>query len=126
LVPYLEGGESMVKSKVVQPDEIKWEPHPQLANAKVSYLLSKRDENADLTCLLVNIPAGTEVEKHIHENSDDIVYVVKGKGKMWIDQLGEFPMVPGAFVRIPKDVLHQPRDIEEDMLVYDVFYPYLA
>ncbi len=116
----------MEKSKVVQPDEIKWEPHPQLANAKVSYLLSNRDERADLTCLLVRLPAGTEVGKHIHENSDDIVYVVKGKGKMWIDMVGEMPMVPGAFFRIPKGVLHQPRDIEEDLLVYDVFYPYLA
>jgi quercetin dioxygenase-like cupin family protein len=116
----------MEKSKVVQPDEIKWEPHPQLANARVAYLLSKRDENADLTCLLVHLPVGTEVEKHIHENSDDIIYVVKGKGKMWIDQVGEVPMVEGAFIRIPKGVLHQPHDIEEDILAYDVFYPYLA
>lgn len=116
----------MEKSKVIQPDKIKWEPHPQLANAKVSYFLSKRDENADLTCLLVRLPAGSQVEKHIHENSDDIIYVVKGKAKMWIDQIGDVPLVEGAFIRIPKGVLHQPHDIEEDMLIYDVFYPYLV
>ena len=116
----------MEKSKVIQPDKIKWEPHPQLASAKVSYFLSKRDENADLTCLLVRLPAGSQVEKHIHENSDDIIYVVKGKAKMWIDQIGDVPLVEGAFIRIPKGVLHQPHDIEEDMLLYDVFYPYIA
>ena len=72
----------MEKSKVLKPNEINWEPHPQLANAKVAYLLSQRDEKADLTCLLVHLPAGTEVEKHTHDDSDDIVYVVKGKGKI--------------------------------------------
>lgn len=122
----LKGGQPMEEIKIVQPEEINWEPHPQLANAEVSYLLSKRDENADLTCLLVHLPLGIEVEKHIHENSDDIIYVVKGKAKMWIDQVGDVPMVGGAFIRIPKGVLHQPHDIEEDILAYDVFYPFLA
>lgn len=116
----------MEKSKIVQPDQIKWEPHPQLAEAKVSYLLSHRDENADLTCLLVHLQAGAEVEKHTHDNSDDIIYVLKGKGKMWIDGVGDVSIEKGAFIRIPKGVLHQPHDIEEDVLAYDVFYPFLA
>jgi len=116
----------MEKSKVVQPDEIKWEPHPQLENAKVGYLLSNRDDKADITCMLVHLPVGTEVEKHKHEYSDDILYVVKGKAKLWIENVGDVPMKEGAFVRIPKGVMHQPHDIEEDVLVYDVFYPFLA
>ena len=112
--------------KIVQPDEINWEPHPQLAEARVAYLLSNRDEQAGLTCLLVSLPVGIKVEKHVHENSDDIIYVLKGKAKMWIDGIGEVPMAEGAFVRIPKGVAHQPRDIEEDVVAYDVFYPFLA
>lgn len=116
----------MEKSKIIQHEDIKWEPHPQLANAKVAYLLSKRDENMDLTCVLVHLPPGTKVEKHSHDNSDDIVYVVKGKAKMWIDQIGDVPMHEGTFLRIPKGVLHQPYDIEEDFIAYDVFYPFLA
>lgn len=116
----------MEKGKIVQPDEVKWEPHPQLKDAKVAYLLSKRDENVDLTCFLVHVPAGTKVEKHIHENSDDIIYVLKGRAKMWIDGMGHLPMVEGTFIRVPKGVLHQPYDIEEDLIAYDVFYPFLA
>lgn len=97
-----------------------------MVNAKVAYLLSSRDEWSGLTCLLVHLPARTQVEKRTHDNSDDIVYVVKGKGKMWIDEGGDVPMVEGTFIRIPKGVLHQPRDIEEDPIAYDVFYPFLA
>ncbi len=121
-----EGGQQMEKSKIVQSDEVKWEPHPQLEKAKVGYLLSNRDENVDLTCLLVHLPVGTEVPKHIHENSDDIIYVLKGKATMWIDEIGDLPMVEGSFFRIPKGVLHQPHSVEEDLLAYDVFYPFLA
>lgn len=116
----------MEKSKIIQSEEVQWEPHPQLANAKVGYLLSNRDENMDLTCVLVHLPPGTEVEKHSHENSDDIIYVIKGKAKMWIDQIGDIQMREGTFLRIPKGVLHQPYDIEEDFIAYDVFYPFLA
>jgi quercetin dioxygenase-like cupin family protein len=116
----------MEKSKVIQPHEIKWKPHPQLANAKVAYLLSKREEKVDLPCFLVHLPVGTEVERHIHENSDDMIYVIKGKAKLWVDQVGDVPMVEGTFVRIPKGVLHQPHDIEEDLIAYDVFCPFLV
>jgi quercetin dioxygenase-like cupin family protein len=116
----------MEKGKAVQPDQARWEPHPQLKDVKVSYFLSHKDDQTDLTCLLVRSPKGSRIEKHVHENSDDIIFVVKGKATMWIDGLGDSSMVPGSFFRIPKGVLHHPHDIEEDLLIYDVFYPYLA
>jgi quercetin dioxygenase-like cupin family protein len=111
--------------KIVQPDDVNWEPHPQLARAKVAYLVSHRDENMDLTCMLVHLPLGTIVERHTHE-CDDIIYVVKGKAMMWVDGIGDVQLVEGSFLRIPKGVAHQPHSIEEDFIAYDVFYPFLA
>mgnify|MGYP001054387882 CR=1 FL=1 len=116
----------MGKAKAIQPDEARWVPHPQLKDVKVSYFLSNREDKTDMTCLLVQSPKGSRIERHAHENSDDIIFVIKGKATMWIDGLGDSPMVPGSFFRIPKGVLHHPHDIEEDLLIYDVFYPYLA
>jgi quercetin dioxygenase-like cupin family protein len=116
----------MGKAKAVQPKDAKWEPHPQLKDVKVAHLLSNRDDNTDLTCLLVQVPKGSHVDKHIHENSDDIIFVIKGKATIWIDGMGDLPMVPGSFFRVPKGVLHHPHDIEEDLVLFDVFYPYLA
>lgn len=115
----------MEKPKIVHKDDVQWEPHPQLTDAKVAMLLSNRDENMDLTIMLVSLPAGTEVERHVHD-CDDIIYVVKGKAKLWIDGIGDVPMNTGTFVRIPKGTQHQPHDIEEDLIAYDVFYPFLA
>jgi quercetin dioxygenase-like cupin family protein len=116
---------AMEKPKIVQKEDLKWEPHPQLATAKVAYLVSRRDENMDLTCMLVSLPVGTQVPKHTHE-CDDIIYVLKGKAKIWVDGVGDVPAAEGTFVRIPKGVHHQPHSIEEDFVAYDVFYPFLA
>jgi quercetin dioxygenase-like cupin family protein len=115
----------MEKPKIIQNQDLKWEPHPQLAGVEVSYLVSHRDENMDITCMLVRLPQGAQVPKHTHE-CDDIIYVLKGKGKIWIEGIGDVPMSEGSFVRVPKGVLHQPHSGEEGMVVYDVFYPFLA
>lgn len=116
----------MSGKKVVQEHELSWEPHPQLKSAQVAHLLSNRADGADLTIMLVSLPRGIQVEKHTHDGSDDIVYVLRGKGKMWIEGVGDVPLEIGTFVRIPKGVLHQPHAIEEDMVAYDVFYPSLV
>jgi quercetin dioxygenase-like cupin family protein len=93
---------------------------------KILGVWAYKDDRTDLTCLLVRSPKGSRIDKHEHKNSDDIIFVIKGKATMWIDGLGDSPMVPGSFFRIPKGVRHHPHDIEEDLLIYDVFYPYLA
>jgi hypothetical protein len=33
--------------KIVEREEVKWEPHPQLATTKAAYLLSLRDEKTE-------------------------------------------------------------------------------
>lgn len=116
----------MENYKLIQPGERKWDPHPQLPGVEVSYLLSKRADNVNITSALVHLPVGSKVDRHLHENSDDIIYVLKGKAKMWIDGIGDVPLVTGTFLRIPKGTMHQPHDVEEDLIAYDVWYPALV
>ena len=102
------------------------EPHPRLPGVEVVYFMSKRDDKADITCALVHLPAGSQVEKHLHENSDDIIYVLQGEAKMWVEGTGDIPSVAGSFLRIPKGTWHQPHEKEEDFIAYDVWFPALA
>ena len=112
--------------KLIRPEERIWDSHPQLHGAHVSYLLSKRGDQVDITCALVHLLVGSKVEKHVHENSDDIIYVLKGKAKMWVDGIGDVPLVTGTFLRIPKGTMHQPHDVEEDLIAHDIWYPALV
>lgn len=114
------------QAKVIQPADMKWNPHPKFAGVEITYLLSKKEDNMDVTCTIVHWQVGAKFEKHIHENSDDIIYVLKGRAKVWIDGVGDVPLLPGSFVRIPKGVLHEPHDVEEDFIAHDMWFPALS
>ncbi|MGO9612395.1 MAG: cupin domain-containing protein [Dissulfurispiraceae bacterium] len=109
--------------KAIDFPEAKWEPHPQLPGVDVAYLLSNQNDAVNITCALVHLQAGSAPAKHSHKNSDDILYVLTGKTKMWVEGYGDVPLDPGTFLRTPKGTLHQPHDIEEDSIAYDVWYP---
>lgn len=109
--------------KVINLPEAEWVPHPQLPGVKVAYLVSQRSDAVDITCAFVHLQAGSTPARHSHELSDDILYVLTGKAKMWVEGHGDVQLKEGTFLRIPKGTLHQPHDIEEDIIAYDVWYP---
>ncbi len=115
----------MEQLKLIQADQVSWEPHPQFENVEVASLLSNRDDRMDLSIMLVRLPPGTVVEKHVHD-CDDIAYVIRGRGSIWIEGVGDRPMTEGSFVRIPKGVQHFVHDVEEELFIYDMFYPFLV
>ncbi len=106
----------MESPKVIDFSEAKWEPHPQLPGIEVAYLVSNRSDAIGITCAFVRLRARATPAKHSHERSDDILFVLKGKAKMWIDGYGDVLLNEGTFLRIPKGILHQPHDIEEDII----------
>ncbi|MCG6973848.1 MAG: cupin domain-containing protein, partial [Desulfobacterales bacterium] len=62
---------------------------------------------------------------HIHDKQDDILYPLKGKAVMWVEDVGEFTLEPGLIVRVPQGKKHKITDVVEELLVYDVFSPAL-
>jgi quercetin dioxygenase-like cupin family protein len=104
-------------------EEIKWAAHPTFKGVEIAYLLTKKDDGVDVTEALVHWHIGAEIPRHIHEGSDDILYILQGKAKMWIENVGEVPLVAGSFVRIPMGVLHQPHDVEEEVIAHDTWFP---
>lgn len=107
-------------------ENAQWTPHPMFKGVEVCYLVTKKTNGLDITMALVRLPVGSLPERHIHENSDDIIYVLEGRGSMWVDGQGDIPLQKGDFLRIPKGVEHQPRNIEQDLLLYNVWFPSLA
>jgi quercetin dioxygenase-like cupin family protein len=106
-------------------DSISWLPHPTAAGVRIKPIISQKEHGLDVTCMLVDIPAGKEVPEHIHETQDDILYPLHGKGVMWVDGDGDFSLEPGLIVKVPKGTKHKITDVTEDLLLYDVFCPAL-
>ena len=106
-------------------DTISWLPHPTATGVRIKPMISQKDYGLDVTCMLVDIPAGKEVPEHIHETQDDILYPLHGKAVMWVDGEGDFSLEPGLIVKVPKGTKHKITDVTEDLLLYDVFCPAL-
>jgi quercetin dioxygenase-like cupin family protein len=103
--------------------DIPEEPHPFLKGITMKTLLSQRDDNASATCIIVRCPAGSEIEEHVHEGQDDIVFVLEGEATMWIDGVGELALSPGTFVAVTRGKSHRTYSVKKDLLIYDVFTP---
>lgn len=106
-------------------ETISWQPHPTAEGVSIKPLVSKKKENTNVTCMLVQVPKGKEVSEHIHQEQDDILFPLKGNATMWVDGNGSFSLEPGVIVRVPRGTKHKIIEIKEDLLIYNVFYPCL-
>lgn len=111
--------------KLVQPEQYNWQHHPSLQGAELAYLLSEENDAADLTCALVHLAKTTPAQAHCHEASDDILFVLRGNGQMWVEGSGDIALHAGVFLRIPKGCRHYPHSITEDVHLYNVWSPAL-
>lgn len=102
--------------------DVEWAPHPFLP-IQIKSFLSRKDDRGDITIFLVKIPAGKEIPVHVHETQEDIIFILAGRAKMWIDGVGDFDIEKGTFIRVPKNTQHRIYSVTEDILNYDVFTP---
>ncbi len=105
--------------------DLEWTPHPSLP-IEMKVFLDRKNDGADLTCFLVRLPKGREIPEHVHETQEDILFILEGKAKMWVDGLGDFDIEKGSFIRVPKNTKHRIYDVSADLLNYDVFVPPLV
>ncbi|HZK17977.1 MAG TPA: cupin domain-containing protein [Clostridia bacterium] len=108
---------------ILKTEDVKWVKHPKFEGVSYKPFLTKKEHNSDITCMLVKTPKGVVIPEHIHEGIEDIIYPIKGKGKIFIEGKGTFSMEPGVWIRVPKDTPHYVFDVEETLIVYDVFNP---
>ena len=110
---------------VRETEQLEWQPHPKVAGVEIKVLVSQGAHGADVTCMLVRISRGLEVPEHTHDRSDDILYPLSGRARMWVEGSGDFVLAPGVIVRVPQGTRHRIFDVSEDLLLYDVFWPAL-
>lgn len=106
---------------VIKVDKVNWEDHPFLP-IQIKKLITKEHDNADVTIIIAKLPKGQTIPEHVHEESDDILFPLEGKGIIRIEGAGEFSLAPGILVRVPMNTKHQVT-AEEDLLYFDVFAP---
>jgi quercetin dioxygenase-like cupin family protein len=103
--------------------KISWRPHPIAEGVKIKPLVTKSEDDLNVTCILVSIPVGSEIPEHIHAEQADILYPIQGQAAIYVEGTGTFSLKPGIIVRVPKGIKHKIFNVTEEMLIYDVFQP---
>ncbi|MEA3470611.1 MAG: cupin domain-containing protein [Thermodesulfobacteriota bacterium] len=105
-------------------ENLPWEDHPSVKNVSIKKMITREQFGEESpSIIMVKIPARVEVPEHIHEKSEDILFILFGRGTMWIDEIGEVTLQKGTVVCIPRNTKHRIFDVSEELLVYDVFSP---
>lgn len=104
-------------------DGLTWAPHPIAEGVKIKPLVTKKDHDLNVSCILVKVPAGIDIPEHIHDKQVDILYPLSGSAEMYVEGAGNFPLEPGVVVRVPIGAKHKISNVTEELIIYDVFHP---
>jgi quercetin dioxygenase-like cupin family protein len=94
--------------------------HPLNDRLKTALMLTNKDDGVKVTCLTGVIPKGEGVPEHTHE-VHDIIFPLSGRGKIWIEGVGDLELRKGVLVHVPPGLAHRIFDVSEDLELFDVF-----
>ena len=112
--------EEMLEHIYKRIDAVNWTPHPVNQNVKMGVVLTKKDDNVEISAFKAVCPKGEVVPEHTHP-VHDILFPIAGKGKVWIKGIGDLELKKGVVVCVPPGAVHKVYDVTEDLEVYDIF-----
>ncbi|HLJ21305.1 MAG TPA: cupin domain-containing protein [Stellaceae bacterium] len=62
-------------------------------------------------------------EKHLHKTGFQMVYILEGWGRFWLDGLGEIKVEKGDCFYQPDNLLHQALEISDDLELLEITMP---
>ncbi|WP_338824111.1 hypothetical protein MHOCP_22320 [Moorella humiferrea] len=107
----------------VNIDKVNFQP---AVGRRIAELASAKATGATgITCRLVEIypeEHGGARRPHVHENFEEVIFVLKGEGKAWVDNK-EIEIKTGDLIVIPTKALHRIINPGNDDLRLLCFFP---
>ncbi len=98
---------------VKRPDEL-LEPHPKFQGGKLAVLVKEKD-SSQLSTSILEVGPKVEIPIHSHETQWDSIYVVSGKGEVFLD--GKWhPIEAGDYILIPPGEPHGVKNTQDEPL----------
>ncbi len=106
--------------QVYVPSE--WKPHPRFAGVFVKPLVTC-EANPGLAVNLVRLAPGGEITPHVHPDSTETFYILKGSGVSWVDG-DPIELAPGVCAYAPPAITHSVCNTGEvDLEALSMFNP---
>jgi mannose-6-phosphate isomerase-like protein (cupin superfamily) len=95
----------------ISTDKMKWQDHPVEAGVETKFLAQLPDLKLRFR---INRVGEEGLAEHSHPNGH-IFSILRGSGKMWVEDAGSLELSPGAFIVIPPDLRHRLFDVIEPL-----------
>jgi oxalate decarboxylase/phosphoglucose isomerase-like protein (cupin superfamily) len=83
---------------------------------------TENTEGLAMSLMHVVLLPGEGHERHNHSDSDEILYILSGRGEQMVDDADTFPVGPGQAVFIPKAAFHSTVNTGWEPLVLLAIY----
>ncbi len=104
-------------------DDVPWEGHFMDEDSRIKWIYTREKDGSPMTVMYIELQKGISLPEHVHRDQPDLIYPVKGKATMFIEGEGEFTIEPGMVVVVPPNTRHTIRNVEETLVLYNVFSP---
>lgn len=111
----------MQELSLIKDEGLVWLPHPRFPTVRMAHLMPHSVQTPLMTCALVEMPSDASVAEHVHDQEDDILYVLHGNAVMWVEGRGDLPLSTGSFLRIPRGTRHRPHGFEGGFRAFNIW-----
>jgi quercetin dioxygenase-like cupin family protein len=96
-----------------------------LPGRAITVLFSPDNGSENVTCVIAKVPAGGALPFHVHDTSDEIIYIMDGEGMALHESLKEpVKIYPGVTLYMPKGKKHSIENTGPgEMRLYCSFSP---
>ncbi len=110
-------------AQLIEPNDL---PTYSFGWGVIKPLVSQDNVSEDPAVSLMHVVLlpGQGHERHNHPGSDEILYILSGRGEQMVDDTDTFPIGPGQAVFIPKGAFHSTVNVGwEPLLLLAIYAP---
>ena len=102
-----------------------WNPHPKFKGVSLKHLITGKDTAGQLSCHMVKVEPGCELESHVHADQWELHEVIRGRGVAMLDgKTVEY--AGGKAAVIPMGKMHSVRAMDDGLVLLAKFFPALV
>lgn len=105
--------------------DIRWNPHPKFKGVSLKHLITGKDTNGKLSCHMVRVEPGCELESHVHADQWELHEVIRGSGMAVLDGK-TMEYASGKAAVIPTGKTHSVRAMDDGLVLLAKFFPALV
>jgi len=111
-------------SFIINLNMLEMKPHPKFEGVKIGFVLTK-EKHPELSITVLELSPGVEIPLHTHEKEVDTIFILKGKGEVYLKNKWSQVKEGDVVVISPKEIHGLKANKDTNLKCYIVHAPAL-